>query len=302
MLAAADAPVVEVPQLGPLVLRVPLADVVAEGEDALLRARALLVAARAAERGVEAVLGDRVEQRHRLQPVARRVRPGLLDRAALVDRLLHGGDDQPLAELGDAALDEVGDLGELVPGRDLHEREREAAGAERLLGEAQQDDRVLAAAEQQHGPLELGGDLAHDVDRLALERVEVRKLVAHRATAILGAGGASAPARRRCRSHATTPTASGHADDARRAGSSTPALLSTPSAAPSSTTPSAGRSAVDRDARQQRGADPHAGDRAEQDRPHQGEVDVAADQVRERRRSTAAPRRGRRRCRRRGAG
>ena len=72
VLAAADAPVVEVPQLGPLAARVPLAEVVAEREDALLRAGALLVAARAAERGVEAVRLDRVEQRRGLQPVARR--------------------------------------------------------------------------------------------------------------------------------------------------------------------------------------------------------------------------------------
>ena len=48
--------------------------------------------------------------------------------------------------------------------------------AERLLGQAQQHDRVLAAAEQQHRPLELGGDLAHDVDRLGLERVQVGQL------------------------------------------------------------------------------------------------------------------------------
>src|SRR3954469_21305301 len=81
VLALADAPVVDAPQLGPLAARVPRAEVVAEAEDALLRAGALLVAARPAERGVEAVLLDRVEQRRRLQPVARRARAGLLDDA-----------------------------------------------------------------------------------------------------------------------------------------------------------------------------------------------------------------------------
>ena len=55
-LALVDLAVVEVPQLGPLVLRVPLVELVAEGVDALLGARLLLVAAGAAERGVEAVL------------------------------------------------------------------------------------------------------------------------------------------------------------------------------------------------------------------------------------------------------
>src|SRR5206468_7651134 len=78
VLAAADAPVVDVPQLGALVARVPAAEVVAEGEDALLGPRALLVAPRAAERGVEAVLLDRVEQRDRLEAIARGARPGLL--------------------------------------------------------------------------------------------------------------------------------------------------------------------------------------------------------------------------------
>ncbi len=87
------------PQLGPLALGIPLPEVVAEREDALLGPGTLLVAAGAAERGVEAVLVDRVEQGRRLQPVARRARPRLLDHAPLVDRLLHAGHDQPLAEL-----------------------------------------------------------------------------------------------------------------------------------------------------------------------------------------------------------
>src|SRR5205085_9401770 len=78
VLALADACVVEAPQLRPLRARVPLAEVVAEAEDALLRAGALLVAARAAHRGIEAVLLDRVEERRRLQLVPRRARTGLL--------------------------------------------------------------------------------------------------------------------------------------------------------------------------------------------------------------------------------
>src|SRR5690606_5764824 len=53
VLALADPRVVEVPQLGALVLRVPLAEVVAEGEDPLLGPGLLLVAPGAAEDGVE---------------------------------------------------------------------------------------------------------------------------------------------------------------------------------------------------------------------------------------------------------
>src|SRR3954449_4611981 len=182
VLALADATVVDAPQLRALAARIPLAEVVAEAEDPLLRAGALLVAAGPAERGVEAVLLDGVEERRRLQPVARRARPGLLGHAPVVDRLLHGGDDQPLAELGDAAVAELDDLGEVVPGVDVHQREREPPRPEGLLGQPQHHDRVLAAAEEHHRPLELGGDLAHHVDRLGLEDLQVVELVAQAVT------------------------------------------------------------------------------------------------------------------------
>ncbi len=66
-----DAGVIQVPQFGTLRLRVPLAEFVAEGKDALLGAGLFLVAAGAADAGVELVLGDRFQQRHRLGRVAR---------------------------------------------------------------------------------------------------------------------------------------------------------------------------------------------------------------------------------------
>ena len=75
-------------------------------------------------------------------------------------------------------------LGEVVPGVHVHHRERDRRRPERLLGQAQQHDRVLAAAEQQHGPLELGGDLADDVDRLGLEDVQVASGLQRRAAAL----------------------------------------------------------------------------------------------------------------------
>ena len=63
--------------------------------DPLLRAGAFPVAAGTAEGGVDAVLGDRVQQRHRLQAVARRARAGLVDDAARVDRVLRAGPPAP---------------------------------------------------------------------------------------------------------------------------------------------------------------------------------------------------------------
>jgi hypothetical protein len=105
-----------------------------------------------------------------------------------VDLGLHAGDDEPLAQLIDEAVAELEHLGEVVAGVDVHDREGEPARAECLLGQAQQDQRVLAAAEQQHGPLELGGHFPHDEHGFGLEGVEVGQLV--RADGTEGGGAA----------------------------------------------------------------------------------------------------------------
>ena len=151
-----------------------MAELVAEGEDALLGPRALLVAAGAAEGRIEAVLGDRIEQRDRLQPVARGFRgwsPRRRDSLSIESS--DGGHDQALAISGTRLHRDTSIApGRLWPGP-THHREGERPGTKRLLGQAQQHDRVLAAAEQQHRALELGGDLAHHLDRLGLERAQV---------------------------------------------------------------------------------------------------------------------------------
>jgi hypothetical protein len=142
-------------------------------EDALLGAGALFVAAAAADAGVELVLFDAVEQRRRLQAVARGARALFLDHAALADRLFDAGHDQALAELLDAPVAVLDRLGEVVSGVDVDDRERKARRAEGLLGEAQEHDRVLAAREEQGGALALGRHLPEDVDGLVLEGAEV---------------------------------------------------------------------------------------------------------------------------------
>ena len=78
---------------------------------------------------------------------------------------------------GHPPVAEVEHLREVVAGVDVHDRERDPAGPERLLGEAQHADRVLAAGEEQHRLLELGDDLAEDEDRLSLESGELAELV-----------------------------------------------------------------------------------------------------------------------------
>ena len=60
-------------------------------------------------------------------------------------------------------------LVEVVAGVDVHDRERQLAGQNAFSARWSITTRVLAAGEQQHRPLELGRDLADDVDRLGLE-------------------------------------------------------------------------------------------------------------------------------------
>src|SRR5215207_253849 len=95
VLALAVAAVVEAPQLGALVLGVPLAEVVAEAEHALLGPGLLLVAPGAAEHGVEPVLLDRFEQGDGLDAIAAGPRSGVVDDPPGVDGILHARDHQP---------------------------------------------------------------------------------------------------------------------------------------------------------------------------------------------------------------
>ena len=126
-LAGIEAAVQQVPELRALALRVPLALVVAQREDAFLRARPLLVAPRAAERRVEVAGLERVEQRARLEQPAAALRAEHERLCALVDRPLVGVDDQPGADLGRVAVAELDHLAELVGGVDVQQRERNRA-------------------------------------------------------------------------------------------------------------------------------------------------------------------------------
>ena len=163
------ARVVEIPQLGTLVLRVPLAEFVAEGKDALLGARLFLVAPRAAHAGIEAEFGDGLQQRHGLVWIARFVQV-LDDDAAALDRVFQRAHDEPLAQVFRQLVAARDHFREIVLGVDMHQRERKLRRTERLLREAQHHDGILAAGKQQRGIFALRRDLAHDVDGFALQR------------------------------------------------------------------------------------------------------------------------------------
>src|SRR6185369_17896276 len=97
-LARADPAVQQMPQLRPLVLRIPLSLGVAQREDAFLRARPLLVAAGSAERRIEVAGLEAVEPRLGFQQTAAALGADQEGLRAVGDRFLVGMNDQPRAD------------------------------------------------------------------------------------------------------------------------------------------------------------------------------------------------------------
>ncbi|MCY1412032.1 hypothetical protein D9M71_274290 [compost metagenome] len=62
---------------------------------------------------------------------------------------------------------------------DVHDRERQLAGEERLAGEMQHHGGILADRVQHHRVIELGGHLADDMDALRLQLFQMRQFVDH---------------------------------------------------------------------------------------------------------------------------
>ena len=167
------ARVEQMPQLRPLVARIPLSEVITQADDALLGASLLLITTPAAEDPVEAPLRDRVEQGPRLERIAGAV--AALVQAPVVDPVLHLLDDQSQTQPLDFGIAIGEHLGEVVPGVDMQHGEGDRRRPEGLDREVEHDDGVLAPAEEQDRAFEFADDLADDVDRLAFQHVELRE-------------------------------------------------------------------------------------------------------------------------------
>ncbi|MDT4831032.1 hypothetical protein FQZ97_645210 [compost metagenome] len=175
VLAAMHAGIEQAPQFGALSLGIPLAEFVPERKNAFLGARLFLVAPRAPDAGIETELLDSLQQRHGLGGVAR-IGFTAQHHAAPRDRVLDAAHDQGFAQLGRARVAEGDHFVEVVPGIDVHQREREAAWPEGLLGQAQQHHGILAAREQQDGLFAFRGDLAQDEYRFRFQPIQVAAL------------------------------------------------------------------------------------------------------------------------------
>ncbi len=173
VLAVLLAAVEDIPEFGPLVLRIPLAEGIAVGEEALFRPGFFLVATATAERGIVLARFEAFEERDRLQPVAAGEGAGFLDHFSFVDGLLHRGDHELRAEIFDEAVAVFHGLGKIVPSVHVHQRKRQLGRPEGFFRQVGHNDGILAAGEQKNGFFKLCCCLAKDIDRFGLKLLEV---------------------------------------------------------------------------------------------------------------------------------
>src|SRR5688572_12859125 len=107
MFAGVLPSVEDMPQLGPLILRIPLAERVAVTEKALLCPGLFLVTSPSAGGSLELQFRDSFQQGHRLERIAARVETGLLLATPLIDRVLHVTHNQTAPHRGHHLVAEV---------------------------------------------------------------------------------------------------------------------------------------------------------------------------------------------------
>ena len=173
--------VVEVPELGPLVLRVPAMACGTEAEDAFLGAALFLIAPRAAKSRVKAVFVERLLQTFCLphigveRAVIKRIDPSFLRFGVLVDQKLHAG------LLGHLVAQLIHRLE--LPGRiDMEQREGRRRWIKRLARQMQHHSGILADGIEHHWPLGFCHNFTHDVDRLCLKAFEMGQALRHSST------------------------------------------------------------------------------------------------------------------------
>src|ERR1700722_14343085 len=127
VLAGADAALVELPQLGSLCFGIPLPERIPEGQDPFLGSCLVLVPAGATEGRVEPVGVDGVEQRRRLQPIARTDRARIGD-PALVDGILHARHNESGSFGLDLGVPVFEHLREVVSRVDVEDRNADLPG------------------------------------------------------------------------------------------------------------------------------------------------------------------------------
>ncbi len=145
----------------------------AEREHALFGPTLFLVAPRAAEGGIKAVLVQSLLQRLRLHDV--RVHLGAVREGgdARTQACLVHVHQQLKSEFPDHGVAKLVHRAELPRGIDVQQRKRRTGRIEGLHGQVQHHRAVLADRIKHHRPLALGHDLPQDVKALRLDPVQV---------------------------------------------------------------------------------------------------------------------------------
>ena len=174
-LALPDPCVEQIPQFRPLIARVPAMAGRAEREDPLFRPALLLVAARAAEGGIELMVIERLLQRIGLHDLGMQRRAGSDRIDAAREAVLVHMHDQIEPEPPRGFVAKRDHVAELPGGVDMQQREGEFRRIERLERDMQHDAGVLADRIQHHRLLELGNDVAHDLDGLGFKAPQMSR-------------------------------------------------------------------------------------------------------------------------------
>ena len=177
-LALVDPSVVDVPEFGTLILGVPTVMLVAEGEHALLGTGLLFVSPCPAKGGVETVLVQRLLESVCLHQLG--VLLAVVERMDVVlETLLVDVNDHIEVQLPACiVLAKVDHLAELPRCVDVHQWKGRFGRVERLLRQAHHYGGVLADGVQHDGSVELGSHLAHDMDALGFQLLEVGQVEA----------------------------------------------------------------------------------------------------------------------------
>ena len=173
VLALIDAGVVNIPEFGALVFRVPLDEFVAKRIHALFGSRLLLIAPGAAKSRVVSAGRQTIQQRSRLQQAAAFLSAQPERIRAIVTGLVVGVNDQFRADRRYEPIAELDHFTKLIRRIDVQQREGNSAGEEGFLGQPHHHGGVLPDRIQHHGFLKLSRYFANDVNALSFEQVQM---------------------------------------------------------------------------------------------------------------------------------
>ncbi|MCY1366338.1 hypothetical protein D9M69_532300 [compost metagenome] len=159
-----DLPVEDIPEFRPLAFGIPLSELITNREDPFFRPCFFFVSPGAAYTGIETVLFYSIQQGDRLQGVTTGIFSFLLYHLTLVNAFLNISYDQPFTDIFYQPVTILYCFREIVPGVNMHQRERKFPRPKCLLCEMYQGNRVFPSGEQQRGFFKLSGYFPQNIN------------------------------------------------------------------------------------------------------------------------------------------